>query len=119
MQRPRPTFLQMMIRSEPVRVVQLGLGMLLILIAPIAASIPQPIPIGIILLGTGLALILRNSGWARRKYVRWTHRYPRAGRITDLGMRRRRKKAPLRPPVAEIAHPVETQPGVVHSEAHS
>jgi hypothetical protein len=100
MQRQRPNFLQTLIRSEPGRVVQLGLGVLLILLAPIAATVPQPFPIGIVLIGTGLTLILRNSGWARRKYVRWQHRYPRAGRITDMGMRRRRKKAPLRAPVA-------------------
>lgn len=64
---------------------------MLILAAPVLATIPQPIPIGIIVFGFGLALILKNSGWARRKYVRWQHRYPRAGRITDIGLRRRRK----------------------------
>ena len=116
MQRTRPPFLQTLIRSEPVRVIQLGLGLVLVLLAPVAATIPQPIPIGIILLGAGLALILRNSGWARRKYVRWKHRYPRAGRITDMGMRRRRKKVPLRAPVV-VAAPVDdfpVPPRIVH-----
>ena len=119
MQRQRPNFLQTLIRSEPGRVVQLGLGIVLILLAPIAATVPQPIPIGIILLGAGLALILRNSGWARRKYVRWQHRYPRAGRITDMGMRRRRKKAPLRPPVAVVEDVPEALPDVARSEARN
>ena len=91
MQRARPTFLQTLIRSEPVRVAQLAAGFILLLAAPVLATIPQPIPVGIIVFGFGLALILKNSLWARRKYVRWQHRYPRAGRITDMGMRRRRK----------------------------
>lgn len=91
MQRTRPTFLQTLIRSEPVRVAQLAAGFILLLAAPVLATVPQPIPIGIIVFGFGLALILKNSLWARRKYVRWQHRYPRAGRITDMGMRRRRK----------------------------
>jgi hypothetical protein len=117
MQRSRPTFLQMMIRSEPGRVVQLGLGVLLIVVAPIAASVPQPFPIGIVLIGTGLTLILRNSGWARRKYVHWQHRYPRAGRFTDMGLRRRRKKAPLRPPpVVADAIDADELPGVAGGE---
>ena len=94
MQRTRPTFLQTLIRSEPVRVAQLAAGFILLLAAPVIATIPQPIPIGIIVFGFGLALILKNSLWARRKYVRWQHRYPRAGRITDMGMRRRRKVVP-------------------------
>jgi hypothetical protein len=97
MQHTRPTFLQTLIRSEPVRVAQLAAGFVLLLVAPVIATIPQPIPIGIIVFGFGLALILKNSLWARRKYVRWQHRYPRAGRITDMGMRRRRR------PVARVA----------------
>ena len=85
-------FLQTLIRSEPVRVAQIALGMALVLIAPVLATFPQPFPIGIVAFGAGLALVLKNSGWARRKYVRWQHRYPRAGRITDIGLRRKRRK---------------------------
>ncbi|MGL4543447.1 MAG: hypothetical protein ACRCUI_13125 [Polymorphobacter sp.] len=103
-----------MIRSEPVRVAQLAAGFLLLLVAPVLATIPQPIPIGIIVFGFGLALILRNSLWARRKYVRWQHRYPRAGRITDIGLRRRRKpvarRAPVVPHTEAPVAPREVQP---------
>jgi hypothetical protein len=108
MQRKRPTFLQTLIRSEPVRVAQLAAGFVLLLAAPVLATVPQPIPIGIIVFGFGLALILRNSLWARRKYVRWQHRYPRAGRITDMGMRRRRRVPPPAPPPAAAPRAVET-----------
>jgi len=76
---------------------------MLILAAPVLATIPQPIPIGIIVFGFGLALVLRNSLWARRKYVRWQHRYPRAGRITDMGLRRRRKAPRLTPVTAKVS----------------
>ena len=103
MARQRPTFLQTLIRSEPVRVAQLAAGSALVLLVPLGAFVPLPLPIGLIMFGTGMALILRNSGWARRKYVRWQHRYPRAGRITDIGLRRRRRKPPLLPPAAEPA----------------
>lgn len=85
-------FLQTLIRSEPVRVAQIALGVALVLVAPVLATFPQPFPIGIVAFGAGLALVLKNSGWARRKYVRWQHRYPRAGRITDIGLRRKRRK---------------------------
>ncbi len=88
----RPTFLQTLIRSEPVRVVQLGAGLLLMLVGPVVgATIPVPLPVGLILFGAGLALVLRNSGWARRRYVRWKRRYPRAGKITEFGLQRHRR----------------------------
>lgn len=88
----RPTFLRMLIRSEPVRVAQMAFGLVLMIVGPIAGStIPVPIPLGLILFGAGLALLLRNSGWARKRYVRWKRRYPRAGKITDFGMQRKRR----------------------------
>lgn len=89
---PRPTFLTSLIRSEPARVVQMGLGLVLMLGAPLLALIPSPFPFALIVFGVGLALLLRNSGWARRRYVRWTRRYPRAGRFTDFGLQRRRSR---------------------------
>lgn len=88
----RPTFLASLVRSEPVRVAQAAMGLALILGASLLALIPSPFPFALIVFGIGLALVLRNSGWARRRYVRWTRRYPRAGRFTDFGLQRRKSR---------------------------
>jgi hypothetical protein len=88
----RRNFLQTLISSEPWRVVQLGFGLVLMIVGPILGSaVPIPIPFGLVLFGFGLALVLRNSGWARRRYVRWKRRYPRAGKITEFGLQRHRR----------------------------
>lgn len=85
----RPTFLRSLIRSAPFRVAQLGVGMVLMLVSPVLALIPSPFPFALLVAGVGLALVLRNSAWARRRYVRWHRRYPRAGRFADFGLQRR------------------------------
>ncbi len=91
----RPTFLQSLIRSEPVRVAQLGAG-LVMMVAGLLFVALVPIPaVGIIAFGLGLALVLRNSGWARRRYVRWKRRYPRAGKITEFGLQRHKRPGDL------------------------
>ena len=90
---PRASFLESLIKSEPVRVVQLLAGVLLMLAAPIIA-IPTPPPTGIILFALGLALVLRNSRWARRRYVRYTRRHPRVQRAMNFGLRRKSKRKP-------------------------
>ena len=87
----RPTFLRLLIRSEPFRVAQLGIGAVLMLIAPLVSWLPVPFPVGLVLFGLGLALVLRNSLWARRRYVRWKRSYPRAGKITEFGLQRHRR----------------------------
>jgi hypothetical protein len=86
----RPAFLQTLVRSQPFRVFQLVLGVLLMLVAPII-GIPTPGPLGIFIFGFGFALVLRNSRWARRRYLRYTRRYPRVRRAVDFGLRRKRK----------------------------
>jgi hypothetical protein len=100
----RPAFIQTLVRSQPFRVFQLGFGILLILIAPII-GIPTPGPLGIFVFGFGLALVLRNSRWARRRYLRHTRRYPRVRRAVDFGLRRKRKPKP-----AAVAQDVEAHP---------
>ncbi len=88
----RPSFVTSLIRHEPVRVAQLGAGLVLIAVAPPLALIPQPFPIAMIVGGAGLALVLRNSSWARRRYVRWHRRHPRAGRVADFSLQRRGRR---------------------------
>lgn len=81
---------QRIMRSEPVRLAQLGLGGLLMLLAPVV-GIPTPGPLGIFVFAFGLALVLRNSRWARRRYLRWTRGFPRVRRAVDFGLRRKRQ----------------------------
>ncbi|MCL6682839.1 hypothetical protein [Sphingomonas alba] len=67
-----------------------GLGILLML-----ASIPVgalPGPGGIFVFAAGLALVLRTSMWAKRRYVRFKRWQPKAGRWADWGLQRRSAK---------------------------
>ena len=63
-----------------------GVGVLLLILAPIVGALPGPG--GIIIAGIGLALILKTSMWARRRYVRFKRWQPKAGRWTDWALRR-------------------------------
>lgn len=76
------------------------LGWLLIIISPVIGAIPGP---GfIILFPIGLALVLRNSLWTKRLYVRFERRFPDYGRWTDWVLRRKRQKhAPELPPIGQ------------------
>ena len=66
------------------------LGFLLIAISPIIGAIPGP---GfIIVFPIGLALVLQNSRWAKKRYVDFKRRFPQYGKWTDWAMRRRRHK---------------------------
>lgn len=65
---------------------QLGLGILLIILAPIAA--PLPGPAGTFLFAGGMILVLRNSIWARQRWARLKRRFPRLGGFVDRLMRR-------------------------------
>ena len=62
------------------------LGCLLIIIAPLVGAIPGPG--GVFVFAAGLALVLRNSEWAKRQYVKFKRRHPNKGRWADWGMRR-------------------------------
>ncbi|HEX8669164.1 MAG TPA: hypothetical protein VF727_12425 [Allosphingosinicella sp.] len=63
------------------------LGWLLIAVSPIVGPIPGPG--GIIVFAAGLSLVLKYSGWAKRKYVAFKRRHPRKGGWADWGMRRK------------------------------
>lgn len=64
-----------------------AVGVLLLIVSPLVGAIPGPG--GLIVAGIGLALILRTSMWAKRRYVRFKRWQPKAGRWTDWALRRR------------------------------
>ena len=61
-------------------------GILLVLAG--LAIAPVPGPGGIFLIAPGIALILKTSMWAKRRYVRFKRWQPKAGRWTDWALRR-------------------------------
>ncbi len=80
-----------------------ALGALLFIISPLVGAIPGPG--GLLVAGVGLALMLKTSTWARRRYVSFKRWHPAAGRWADRALRRpsakRResiRKAQLREP---------------------
>jgi len=71
-----------------------GLGIILMILSPLAGVVPGPG--GIFLFAIGLAMVLKTSMWAKRHYVRFKRWQPKAGRLTDWGLRRnsaRRREA--------------------------
>jgi hypothetical protein len=64
-----------------------AIGVVLILLAPLAGAIPGPG--GIFVFALGLAMVLKTSMWAKRHYVRFKQWQPKAGRWADWGLRRR------------------------------
>ena len=62
------------------------LGIILLLLALVVGPIPGPG--GILFAGAGLALILKTSVWAKRRYVRVKRWQPKAGRWMDWALRR-------------------------------
>ena len=70
-----------------------AVGVVLIILAPIAGALPGPG--GIFVFAAGLALVLKTSMWAKRRYVRFKRWQPKAGQWMDWGLRReaaRRRK---------------------------
>ena len=65
-------------------------GVILILLSPLAGIIPGPG--GIFIFAIGLAMVLKTSMWAKRRYVHFKRWQPKAGRWTDWGLRRRSAK---------------------------
>ena len=73
-------------RHPASRYAQLTGGILLLVSAPIVA--PLPGPAGTLVFAGGMVLILRNSHWARLRWVRLKRRFPRIGDFLDRMMRR-------------------------------
>ena len=69
-------------------------GAILMIVSPLAGIIPGPG--GIFVFAIGLAMVLKTSMWAKRRYVRFKYQQPKAGRWADWGLRRqsaRRREA--------------------------
>ena len=66
------------------------LGVLLIIGSPLVGAVPGPG--GVVVFAAGLALVLKNSEWAKRQYVRFKRSHPNKGRWADWGMRRESAK---------------------------
>ncbi|MCP3731940.1 hypothetical protein M9978_16055 [Sphingomonas sp. MG17] len=78
------------------RIALLVSGVLLLIAAPLAS--PLPGPGGTLLAAAGIILILRNSAWARHRFVRIKARWPRVGDLIDrilvrASAKRRRQRA--------------------------
>ena len=73
-------------QSPAVRTGLFVLGLLMMAISPLVGALPGP---GfIILFPLGLALTLKNSQWAKRRYVEFKRWKPKAGSWADWGLRR-------------------------------
>lgn len=74
-------------RNEHVRLLLFGLGCLLVALAPLVGLLPGPG--GIVLFAIGFGMVLKNSLWAKKRYVAFKRRWPKHGAWTDWGLRRR------------------------------
>ena len=84
--------------SNAFRWCMLCLGWLLVIGAPLLGPIPGPGPL--LILPVGLAIILKNSLWAKKRYARLARRHPEYGRWADWAMRR--SKVIERPPFPDL-----------------
>ena len=76
--------------TETMRVAQLVVGILFVLVTPLIGLLPGPG--GVVVFGIGLGLILRNSAWAKRRYVAFKRKRPKMGGWADWGLRRKSAK---------------------------
>lgn len=67
----------MLLLVEVWRWTKLILGWVLLVAGPVVGG-PLPGPFGLIGFAAGLILVLRNSRWARRFFIRIQRRYPRS-----------------------------------------
>lgn len=87
-------------RRKPHPVVRIALlvtgALLFLVVAPLVS--PLPGPAGTLVAAVGIILILRNSRWARHRFVRLKARWPRVGAFIDrilvrASAKRRRERA--------------------------
>jgi len=67
-----------------------ALGILLMIAAIPVGALPGPG--GIFVFAAGLALVLKTSMWAKRRYVDFKRKQPKIGRWADWGLRRQSAK---------------------------
>ncbi len=77
-------------KSHVLRIAALLLGYAMIILSAFVG--PLPGPGGIFVFAFGLGLVLRNSAWARRRYVHFKRRFPKPGTWADWGLRRKSAK---------------------------
>lgn len=63
-----------------------AIGVVLIIVSPLAGVIPGPG--GIFVFALGLAMVLKTSMWAKRRYVHFKRWQPKVGAWSDWGLRR-------------------------------
>ena len=87
------------------------LGVLLIIGGLLIA--PLPGPGGIFLIAPGLALVLKSSMWAKRRYVKFKRWQPKAGRWSDWALRRQsaQRREAIRKEVKQQADGPGSGPG--------
>ena len=88
------------------------IGVTLMIISPLAGIIPGPG--GIFVFAIGLAMVLKTSVWARRRYVRFKRWQPRAGKWMDWALRRqsfRRREAARKASEETVAELTDQGPG--------
>lgn len=73
-------------------------GWIIVLGAPLLGPLPGPGPL--ILLPIGLALILKNSLWAKKRYARLARRHPEYTNWANWALRR--SKVTHRPPFPDV-----------------
>lgn len=84
--------------SNIYRWAMLVLGWLLVIGAPLLGPIPGPGPL--LILPIGLAIILKHSLWAKKRYARLARIHPEYGNWSNWAMRRSKVKE--RPPFPDI-----------------
>ena len=84
----------------------LGL-LLLFVVAPLVGALPGPG--GILVAGLGLAMVLKTSLWAKRRYVRFKRSRPKVGRWTDWALRREsaKRREAIRKEQAQVGQALE------------
>jgi hypothetical protein len=73
-------------RSSTIRTCLLGIGCLFLIVTPIIGVLPGPG--GTFTFAIGAGLVLKNSAWAKRRYVHFKRRWPKSGGWCDWGLRR-------------------------------
>jgi hypothetical protein len=76
----------------------LTIGWVLVLAAPLLGPVPGPG--ALIIFPIGLAIILKHSRWAKKRYASFARSNPEYGRWADWTMRR--SKVTERPPFPDI-----------------